>query len=64
MIVSVEWILFLKAELAKINNWRLEDITFTEEGIKLDIPTPRLEVWELTGLTNVDFITSNAYKGA
>ncbi len=59
--VDVEYILWLKEELRKINDLRLEEIEFYEEGTKLDIALALIEDFEFIGLSNVDFITTNYY---
>ncbi len=62
-IVSVEEILLMQEERAKINRIPLNEILFFENGKPLKIPDKIVEDFEFTGLNNIDFITSGAYKG-
>ncbi|KKN70099.1 hypothetical protein LCGC14_0434240 [marine sediment metagenome] len=62
MQIAVEYISWLQEERAKINRTELEDIEFFKDGMKLDIRKEAMEAWDLTGLNNVDFITSGEYK--
>jgi len=62
MRVSIERILWLREELSKINRERLEDIEFLKNGIVVAISKEALDKFSLTGLSNVDFITSEYYK--
>lgn len=63
MKVAIEYIKWLQGERAKINRAELEDIEFFENEMKLVIPKKVIEDFEFTGLNNIDFITSNFYKG-
>ena len=45
----------------QINRVMLDKITFIENGKVLHIDKSVIEHWELTGLNNIDFITSGAY---
>lgn len=63
MQVAVEYIKWLTEERAKINRAELDDITFFENGVKLYIPKEIVAAFALTGMNNVDFITSGFYKG-
>ena len=62
MIVDIEKIYELKAELKKINDAELKDIEFRENGKKLDIDKKNIEDWPYVGLSNVDFITTQSYQ--
>ena len=62
MIVNIERIHELKAELKKINDAELADIEFRENGEKLDIDKQNIEDWPFVGLSNVDFITTLSYQ--
>lgn len=61
MVVSIEYIKYLKSELRKINLMKLEDIQFTENGEIIDIPKINIDEFNYCGLSNVDFITGGAY---
>jgi len=60
--VSVEYILFLKKELAKINNMDISNIEFFKNGMILEYPEEAVKEFEFTGLNNIDFITCEFYK--
>ena len=62
MQISIEYIKFLCMERAKLNAADLKDIEFFEDGMKVDISPETIKKFELTGLNNVDFITSGEYK--
>jgi len=60
--VSVERIIYLKSELAKFNKMDLDDIEFTSFGEPIEIDPKIISNFELTGLSNTDFITSRYYE--
>lgn len=62
MQIAVEYISWIMEERAKINRAELKDIEFFENGMKLDIPGEITDAWDVTGLNNIDFITSGNYK--
>ncbi len=62
MEVAVEYIKWLQQERAKINSMALEDITFLENGTKLDMPKELIKKFAFAGLNNIDFILSGFYK--
>ena len=75
MKVSIERVLYLQfgqtrndiarlAELSKINKIPFDQIEWYSFGDKVNIPTKVLESWELLGLSNTDFITSNYYSSS
>ncbi|MDB4430900.1 hypothetical protein N9137_00750 [Pseudomonadales bacterium] len=61
--ISIEYILHLMEERAKINSLDLNEIVFTENGQPVDIPQELIEKFLYTGLNNMDFISSQYYKG-
>ena len=63
MKVAIEEIKEIQARRQEINQMNLEDITFTENGEPVDIPEDLITAFRYTGLCNVDFITSEYYKG-
>jgi len=44
------------------NSVPLGEIEFYEKGEKIEIPKEVVEKFELTGLNNIDFISSGYYK--
>lgn len=62
MRIDIERIFEIQAELRKINKQSLSDIEFYENGVKINIDKKTLDKFGLTGLNNVDFITSGYYK--
>jgi len=63
MQIAIEYIRWLAEERAKINRVNLKDIEFFENGMKVGIPPKIIEDFELTGLNNIDFVTSRTYTG-
>lgn len=63
MKVDIETITLITALRLAINSTPLEDIEFFWNDEKVEIPENRIKDFELTGLNNVDFITSKSYKG-
>lgn len=59
--VSVEYIEWLDDERRKINRAKLEDVEFSKNGEKLDIPAKRVKRFKFIGLSNTDFILTNFY---
>ncbi len=59
MKIAVKYVEWLMEEKSKINRQKLGDIELFENGIKLDIPQKVIDDFELTGLSNVDFILSD-----
>lgn len=62
MIVSVEMIRAIQDMRVLVNLEQLEDLELYEDGKKLDIPIKFIDEFKFTGLSNIDFITSGAYK--
>ena len=62
MFVKVEYVLWLKEELQKINSIPLEEITWIENEKLADVDAQVADDFCFTGLNNVDFITSGEYK--
>ena len=61
LMVQVEYILWLDEERRRINHADLDDIVFYEDGAKIEIPQSVIRKFEMTGLSNNDFITSGYY---
>ncbi len=59
MKIAIEYVHWLMEERSKINRVGLHDLELFENGMKLDIPKKVLDDFELTGLSNVDFILSD-----
>ena len=59
MKIAIEYVEWLIEEKSKINRQKLGDIELIEDGMKLDIPQKVIDDFELTGLSNVDFILSD-----
>lgn len=59
MQIAIEYVEWLAEERSKINRVPLEDLEIFENGMKLDIPRKVIDDFELTGLSNVDFILSD-----
>ena len=59
MKIAIEYVNWLMEEKSKINREKLGDIELFENGMKLDIPQKVIDDFELTGLSNVDFILSD-----
>jgi len=57
--IAIEYVEWLMEEKSKINRQKLGDIELFENGMKLDIPKKVIDDFELTGLSNVDFILSD-----
>ncbi len=62
MKIAIEYIEWLQTERDKINHAQLEEIEFFENGVKVDIPQKTVFDFDLTGLSNIDFIQSGYYK--
>ena len=63
MRVDIETIVGMQKWRDRINRANLEDIEFFENGKRLCMKTGAVEKFGYTGLNNLDFITSGAYKG-
>ncbi|MDD5589155.1 MAG: hypothetical protein PHP92_03825 [Candidatus Nanoarchaeia archaeon] len=59
--IDIEYIKFLDQERRNINSRQLGQIDFYEKNKKIKISKKLLK--EFTGLSNIDFILTNAYKG-
>jgi len=62
MRVDLETIDLIQALRRSINSTPLEDIEFYEKGEKLKIDPRNVKRFDFTGLSNIDFITTNFYK--
>ena len=59
--VSIEYVDWLTNERQKINNTKLEDIEFFQEGSKIEIPDKTLKRFKMVGLSNIDFVLCGFY---
>ena len=57
--VAVEEVLRIQNERRAINKLKFGEIVWTYQGKPLDLPKKLLDHFELCGLNNMDFITSN-----
>ena len=64
MRVDVEDVLALYDERKRINQCPLRDIEWYEKGVKLTYSETILRGWQLTGLSNVDFIVCGLHAAA
>ncbi len=62
MDVSVEYIMWLQKEVSKINRCDLYDLILYEGNQRVELSKELLDSFAMTGLNNMDFITSNYYK--
>ena len=60
--MAIEYIRWLQHERDKINHPKLENIQFFEKGLLLNIPRETIAEFSYTGLNNMDFVLTNAYK--
>jgi predicted ATP-grasp superfamily ATP-dependent carboligase len=61
--IAIEEIREMQKRRNEINKLDLCDIIWTENNEEVKIDSKVIEDFELTGLNNIDFITSNYYKG-
>jgi len=59
--VSIEHVLELRKQLSEINKLDFDEIEWTKKGKVLEIPKDVKRGFELIGLSNTDFITSEYY---
>jgi hypothetical protein len=60
---SLEQVNYLVKQIKIINDARLEDILWwDEDGEAIEINPKVIEEFKLTGLNNIDFITTGYYK--
>lgn len=57
--VAVEEVMRIHEERWAINRLRFSNIIWTYQGFPIDVPKKLLDDYELVGLNNCDFITSN-----
>ena len=62
MDISVEYVMWLQKEVSKINRCDLYDLIIWEGSKKVELSKELLDSFAMTGLNNMDFITSNYYK--
>ena len=59
MKIAIEYVEWLAEERSKINRVSLEDLEIFQNGMTLDISKEVIDAFDLTGLSNVDFILSD-----
>ena len=57
--VAAEEVMRIQRERHAINELNFRDIIWTYQGQPIDIPVQTLDEFEICGLNNVDFVTSN-----
>lgn len=62
MRVNIEFVRLIQGARALINNQDLADIEFFEDGQRVEISAKVVADWAVSGLNNMDFITSKEYK--
>jgi hypothetical protein len=62
MKVNINRVKEILEELAMINREDIENLTFIENNIELQIPPERIKAFKFIGLNNTDFIKSDFYK--
>lgn len=60
--ISVEEIMQMYNRRREINRCPLKDLEIYESGVLVNIDPKLIEEWDFTGLSNIDFITSDVYK--
>lgn len=61
-VITIEEILAIQKRRREINNLPLNQIIWTKNGEPIRPNRKRVKDWELTGLTNIDFVTSGEYE--
>lgn len=59
MKVNIEDVIRIANERKAINSLDLNEIEWYQNGVKIEISKEVIEDFELTGLSNMDFITGN-----
>lgn len=54
--ISVEEVIQIQKRRAQINKYSLEDITWTKKEKPILFSDSKVKDWNLTGLSNIDFI--------
>lgn len=62
--VAIEDIEAVGKFVDELNRENLEDITFTKDGIELNIPDEVIQAWEYMRGSNMDFIINRFYLDA
>ena len=62
-VVKVEDILAAQEVLTQVNKLKLEDIEWTVKGIPIYVNPDSVKDFKFIGLSNVNFITMDFYKG-
>jgi len=60
--IDIDWVRYLTEERAKINALDLRSVKFVQRGELIEVDRKVVERFELTGLSNIDFITSGRYN--
>ena len=61
MKVNINRVLDLLSELNKINEAKLNDITWVKDGKEISVSQEMIDEYEFIGLNNVGFITNKYY---
>ena len=61
--ISVEDVLAAQEVLNRVNKLKLEDIEWTVKGIPIYVNPDSVKDFKFIGLSNVNFITMDFYKG-
>jgi hypothetical protein len=61
IIVRIEDIMENLKFRSRVNRQPLDEITFTRGGKPVEIDKAAIDHWTLTGLNNIDFISTKAY---
>lgn len=61
--IDIEEIIKLKKRIFEINELKLENIDFYENGVKVEVYQSVLDSWKYIELSNCSFIETNYYKG-
>ena len=56
--IAIEEVFALQKRREEINRFSLNQIIWTKNGEPLRPDRAKIDSWELTGLTNIDFVTS------
>lgn len=55
-IIDINHVIKITNERTKINNLKLSECDFIENGVKIEIPQEMFDEWAYSGLNNIDFI--------
>jgi len=61
-VVRIEDVQRMIKERSRVNHYNFRNITWTKDNKVLNIPKGTIDAFEMTGLSNVDFISSQYYR--